>query len=271
MLEQSWKEDLTTSQDQRAMLEQLWKQELAASQERSAGLEDSLHRSEQALRDLQAQYADAVSEHVADLDTIDRLRQEQVSAAEEFRRQLERSHGNADWLASQLAQRSHVLDRVLASRSWKLTAPLRWLSSTLGAAHQLEQEPTRGSVPPVQHADIDARVGAERFVGVPDEQVLLDLASRRRSVAGEQLLQDASLPDSTRAPASTAHRFDQLMSEAGMMLAPPSTVPLRMRSLPAMGWFAPYVLRVYERLFRKQTLFNAKMIEALQILRGKND
>lgn len=271
MLALSHKEELKASQDQHAVREQSWKEELAASQKWGAELEDSLRRSERALGDIQAKYEDAVSRHAADLDTIDRLRQQHVSAAEEFRRQLERSHSTADWLASQLGQRSHVLERVLTSRSWKLTAPLRWLSSAVGAAHPLEQKSRHGAVPPMQSNDIDAAVSAERFVGVPSEQVLLDFASRKEPVVGEHMRQDASLPEPTTAPVSMSNRFDRLMNEATMMLAPPSMVPLRMRSLPAMGLFAPYVLRAYERLFRKQTLFNTKMIEALRILRDKND
>lgn len=268
--EASLKEALAAGQRQLVTLEQSLNDELAASRMHSAGLEGSLLQSEKSLRDLQAKHEEALSAHAADLDTIAQLRREQSSAMEEFQRQLEQSRGTADWLASQLRQRNHLIDRVLASRSWKLTAPLRWLSSALGAAHPLEQEHGRDRVPSAAPADIEAVVGVERFVGVPGEQVLLDLASRKHPAAQVRPRLEGELSDPPLAPAPAAHRLDQLMTEARMLLPPPRAVPPRMRSVPGMALFAPYVLRVYERLFRKQALFNAKVIEALQILRDRN-
>lgn len=271
--EASLKQGLAASQQQLGALEMSWKEELAASLHQRTRLEDSLAESERVFRDLQAKYEEALSERDTALGTVGQLRHEQLSAAEEFRRQLERAHGDADWLASQLRQRNHVLERVLTSRSWRVTAPLRWLSSALGAAHPLESEPKRDPVPPAHAADLDAGGDVERFIGVPGEQVLLDLASRKQPIVHPQLPQGAGpgSADAGGAPAPTAQRFDQLMTEARTMLAPTRTVPPRMRSMPGMALAAPYVLRVYERLFRKQAVFNAKMIEALQILRDRKD
>lgn len=288
--ESSLNEQLEASRSHLEARERFWNEELAASQRQVAGLEEHLAGSEAALRSLRAEHDAAMSasesalrslraEHdaatyarEAALDEARRLHQEHSSVVEQFRRQLERSHGNADWLASQLRQRTHVLDRVLSSRSWRVTAPLRWLSSVLGAANPLDWESQRDPTSPAQLAEVKADGAREAFVGVPGERVLLDLASQRYVVArpDEHRGAEFGTVEVIEAPDEPMmHRFDQLMTEARMMLPPPQAVPPRMRSMPGMSFVAPYFLRVYERLFRRQAIFNAKMIEALQLLKDR--
>ncbi|MDR0183638.1 FkbM family methyltransferase [Lysobacter sp. UC] len=182
-----------------------------------------------------------------------------VRELEEIRRELEGNLGATRSEASTLAARCAQLERELAmvtqSRSWRITRPLRRVSEMVGAHRRFPS-----AAPGYQSAGEEIVLPPPVTQGVllvPDEARLLELAN---SAAGEPLV---ARPQPMPIPRG---RIEAILSELQALSHPPRTLPPKIDRLPGANVLRTPVLRFYERLFRKQSLINARMTEALRIL-----
>lgn len=205
-----------------------------------------------------AELAYAVSAQEALRAELEAARQ-QLESVNASVQQLLVERGQQARLRAELDYRERAMAMLQASRSWRLTAPLRWFSNLVGAAREFEH-------PPQSSEDVGSEAHGHR--GVPDEASLLVLASTApvpRPQAGPSVSSLPSLPGIGLHSA----RFDTVINELKSMLRPPQALPPRLRTLPGASWVARPMLRIYERLFRKQQLFNARLLEALEMLKDE--
>ncbi|ALN79233.1 FkbM family methyltransferase [Lysobacter antibioticus] len=180
-----------------------------------------------------------------------------------------------DALRAELDASQELIARLLGSRSWRLTAPVRWLSGLFGAARPLDpvHSPVADAAavpafaPQSQHAKYAPAAEPRRFSTVPGEARLLELARQAGTAAGSGAprapYRDITFEDS---------KLDSLIAEIRSLARPPQALPPALQSMPGANirWVRAPILRIYERLFRKQTLINAKLVEALQIIKDRN-
>ncbi|MBO9749304.1 MULTISPECIES: FkbM family methyltransferase [Xanthomonas] len=164
--------------------------------------------------------------------------------------QLQQLQNERHQLSDQLSDQGRLLALILSSRSWKITAPLRKLTVTLGVARKLD-------------LSSGAAVETVSALGVPAEDRLLELAS---AYSPERMSIGVSEPAVTSA--ATSLRVDVVVDELRRMILPPREMPAPLRRLPGVSLISKPVLRIYERLFRKQALINARIIEVLELLKN---
>ena len=103
-------------------------------------------------------------------------------------------------------------------------------------------------------------------ITIPEEERLIASASHILRHAGGAL---ASSAPARHVPGVNAEQFDRLLDEIRALVKPPTELPPKLRRLPLVDTppVRKLILRIYERIFRKQMLVNAKLVDALQLLK----
>lgn len=243
--------------------------ESRSQKERIAELEASLAESHVLQDEFEADLVDA-GQRIEELSSeLDKIRSEQLER-ERTLNGLALEMADAGMRNRRVEQLEQQLGAMLQSRSWRVTAPLRWAMGKI-RVNRLSQPagPAPSPVaeaPPIASAAVPA---ASRWHSamprVPSERRLLELASRNGVPKAASAPSHGSPVGVPFAP--PAGRLDAVLGELRSLSYPPTSLPPKLDRLPGSGVLKTPALRLYERLFRKQALINEKVAEALRILR----
>lgn len=158
----------------------------------------------------------------------------------------------------------HQLRLLTESRSWRLTRPLRWIAEKMGASRPF---PVTDDVPNVVESPLIGELESRAGPAVPDTETLLRLASRAEA-SPRQTPSIVSAP--AHVPAMVQSELHEVLNQLEAFSAIPTGLPPRLDSIPGSSLLKGPILRVYERLFRKQALINRKVLEALRLLKDSS-